>query len=40
MKSIKHMLFGLVLATCAVFNASATPTYSDMFFVVPETFHW
>ena len=36
MKSIKHMLFGLVLATCAVFNASATPTYSDMFFVVPE----
>ena len=36
MKSIKHMLFGLVLATCAAFNASATPTYSDMFFVVPE----
>ena len=36
MKSIKHMLLGLVLATCAVFNASATPTYSDMFFVVPE----
>jgi hypothetical protein len=36
MKSIKHMLLGLVLATCAVFNASATPTYADMFFVVPE----
>jgi hypothetical protein len=36
MKSIKHMLLGLVLATCAVFNASATPTYTDMFFVVPE----
>jgi hypothetical protein len=36
MKSIKHMLLGLVLATCAVFNASATPTYTDTFFVVPE----
>jgi len=36
MKSIKHMLLGFVLATCAVFNASATPTYRDMFFVVPE----
>jgi hypothetical protein len=36
MKSIKHILLGLVLATCAVFNASATPTFNDMFFVVPE----
>ena len=36
MKSIKHILLGLVLATCAVFNASATPTFSDMFFVVPD----
>jgi hypothetical protein len=35
MKSIKHTLLGLVLATCAVFNASATPTFSDAFFVVP-----
>ena len=35
MKSIKHALVGLVLATCAVFNASATPTFSDAFFVVP-----
>ena len=36
MKSIKHCLLGLVLATCAVFNASAAPTFSDMFFVVPD----
>jgi hypothetical protein len=36
MKSIKHILLGLVLATGAVFNASATPTFNDMFFVVPE----
>ena len=36
MKSIKQTLFGLVLATCAVFNASATPTFSDSFFVVPD----
>lgn len=36
MKSIKQFMLGLVLATCAVFNASATPTYTDMFFVVPE----
>lgn len=35
MKSIKHALVGLVLATCAVFNAAATPTFSDAFFVVP-----
>ncbi|MCS0581742.1 PEP-CTERM sorting domain-containing protein [Massilia pinisoli] len=35
MKSIKHALLGFVLATCAVFNASATPTFSDAFFVVP-----
>lgn len=33
MKSIKQTLLGLVLATCAVFNAAATPTFSDMFFV-------
>jgi hypothetical protein len=36
MKSIKHILLGLVLTTCAVFNASATPTFSDSFFVVPD----
>lgn len=36
MKSIKHALLGLVLATCAVFNASATPTFTDAFFVVPD----
>ena len=36
MKSIKHYLLGLVLATCAVFNANATPTFSGMFFVVPD----
>jgi hypothetical protein len=36
MKSIKHLLLGLVLATCAAVNASATPTFSDMFFVVPD----
>lgn len=36
MKSIKKILLGLVLATCAVFNASATPTFNDMFFVVPD----
>jgi hypothetical protein len=36
MKSIKQTLLGLVLATCAVFNASATPTFSDTFFVVPD----
>ena len=36
MKSIKQSLLGLVLATCAVFNASATPTFSDSFFVVPD----
>ncbi|WP_075792530.1 PEP-CTERM sorting domain-containing protein [Massilia putida] len=36
MKSIKHILFGLVLATCAVFDASATPTFSDSFFVAPD----
>ena len=36
MKSIKHCLLGLVLATCAVFNAHATPTFSGMFFVVPD----
>jgi hypothetical protein len=36
MKSIKHCLLGLVLATCAVFNANAAPTFSDMFFVVPD----
>ena len=36
MKSIKHCLLGLVLATCAVFNAHATPTFSGMYFVVPD----
>lgn len=36
MKSIKQFLLGLALATCAVFNASATPTYSDAYFVVPD----
>ena len=36
MKSIKQSLLGLVLATCAVFNASATPTFSDSFFVAPD----
>jgi hypothetical protein len=36
MKSIKHILLGLVLTTCAVFNASATPTFSDSFFIVPD----
>jgi hypothetical protein len=36
MKSIKQLLLGLVLTTCAVFNASATPTFSDQFFVVPD----
>jgi hypothetical protein len=36
MKSIKHCLLGLVLATCAAVNANATPTFSDMFFVEPE----
>jgi hypothetical protein len=35
MKSIKQTLLGLVLATCAAF-ASATPTFSDTFFVVPD----
>jgi hypothetical protein len=36
MKSIKQILLGLVLTTCAVFNASATPTFSNMFFVFPD----
>ena len=36
MNSIKHILLGLVLTTCAVFNASATPTFSNMFFVFPD----
>jgi hypothetical protein len=36
MKPIKHFLLGLVLATCAAVHASATPTFSDMFFVVPD----
>jgi hypothetical protein len=36
MKSIKHFLLGVALATCAVFNASATPTFTDSFFVVPD----
>jgi hypothetical protein len=36
MKSIKQILAGVVLATCAVFNASATPTYNGLFFLEPE----
>jgi hypothetical protein len=34
MKSIKHHLLGLLLATCAAVSASASPTqFTDMFFV-------
>jgi hypothetical protein len=36
MKSIKHFLLGLVLATCAAVNANATPTFSGLYFVVPD----
>jgi hypothetical protein len=35
MKSIKHFLLGLVLATGAVFSANAT-TFTGMYFVEPE----
>jgi hypothetical protein len=36
MKSIKQTLVGLVLATCAVFNAAATPTFESTYFVMPD----
>ena len=36
MKSIKKTVLGLVLATCAAFNANAAPTFSGLFFVEPQ----
>jgi PEP-CTERM motif len=35
MKSIKQTVLGLVLATCAAFNANAAPTFTGLYFVPP-----
>jgi hypothetical protein len=35
MKSIKKTVLGLVLATCAAFNANAAPTFTGLYFVTP-----
>ena len=39
MKSIKKTVLGLVLATCAAFNANAAPTFTGLYFV-PPTFDY
>jgi PEP-CTERM motif len=36
MKSIKKTVLGLVLASCAAFNANAAPTFTGLFFVEPQ----
>lgn len=36
MKSIKKTVLGLVLATCAAFNANAAPTFTGLYFVEPQ----